>query len=118
MKTTAASAIVFKHYLRRGRTYVFGPGKAELLERIRLTGSISEAAKQMEMSYMRAWQLVKGMNKGWREPLVITARGGSKRGGTAVTETGLEVLRLYNNLQSTAEAATKSAAKKFDALLK
>jgi molybdate transport system regulatory protein len=118
VKNSAAIAIASKHYVRRGRAYVFGPGKAEILEHIRQTGSISEAAKQMEMSYMRAWQLVKGMNKGWREPLVITARGGSKRGGTVVTDTGLEVLGLYNDLLATAEAATKSAAKKFDALLK
>lgn len=117
MKATSA-AIASKHYVRRGRAYVFGPGKAELIERIQETGSIAEAAKQMEMSYMRAWQLVKGMNKGWTEPLVITTRGGSKRGGTVITETGLEVLRLYKDLIATAEAATKSAAKKFDALLK
>lgn len=117
MKTNTAAAIASKHYVRRGRAYVFGPGKAELLEHIRDTGSIAEAAKKMEMSYMRAWQLVKGMNKGWREPLVTTARGGSKRGGTAVTETGLEVLRLYNDLIATVDAATASAAKKFTALL-
>jgi molybdate transport system regulatory protein len=115
-KAPAASAIVSKHYLRQGRRYIFGPGKAELLERIRDTGSIAEAAKQMEMSYMRAWQLVKGMNKGWREPLVITARGGAKRGGTAVTDTGLEVLRLYRELSATVETATQSFAQKFASL--
>ena len=118
MKTNTTTAIVSKHYIRRGRTYVFGPGKAELLEHIRQTGSIAEAAKQMEMSYMRAWQLVKGMNKGWREPLVVTARGGSKRGGTVVTETGLKVLEIYRDLIATAEAAAHSAAKNFNALLK
>jgi molybdate transport system regulatory protein len=118
MKTSTTAAVVAKHYVRRGRAYVFGPGKAELLERIQKTGSISEAAKEMKMSYMRAWQLVKGMNKSWAEPLVTTARGGSKRGGTAVTETGLKVLELYRDLEATAEAATKSAAKKFTALLK
>ena len=118
MKSPAATAIASKHYIRRGRAYVFGPGKADLLERIRETGSIAEAAKAMEMSYMRAWQLVKGMNRGWAEPLVTTARGGSKRGGTVVTETGLEVLRLYRELAATTDAAARSAVKKFDALLK
>jgi molybdate transport system regulatory protein len=115
-KTSAA--IVAKLYIRRGRSYVFGPGKAELLEHIHETGSIAEAAKTMEMSYMRAWQLVKGMNSVWQEPLVTTARGGSKRGGASVTATGLEVIRLYRELEETTDAATKSAAKKFDALLK
>ncbi len=119
MKTSATPvsiAVVSKHYLRCGRRYIFGPGKAELLERIRDTGSISKAAKQMEMSYMRAWQLVKGMNKGWAEPLVLTARGGSKRGGTAITASGLEVLRLYRELTATVETATQSFAKKFASL--
>lgn len=118
MKPTTSTAIVSKHYVRRGRAYIFGPGKAELLEHIRETGSIAEAAKQMEMSYMRAWQLVKGMNKGWREPLITTARGGSKRGGAVVTETGLAILKAYRDLEITADAATKSFTKKFDALLK
>jgi molybdate transport system regulatory protein len=115
MKTTA---IASKHYIRRGGAYLFGPGKAELLEHIRQTGSIAEAAKMMEMSYMRAWQLVKGMNRGWKEPLVTTARGGSKRGGSVITTTGLEALRLYRELEAAADVATRSAAKKFAALLK
>ena len=114
---TAPAIVVSKHYLRRGRAYIFGPGKADLLERIQKTGSISEAAREMKMSYMRAWQLVKGMNKGWREPLVITARGGSKRGGTAITATGAEVLQLYRKLEASADAATRAAGKKLDALL-
>jgi hypothetical protein len=50
-KTSAA--IVAKLYIRRGRSYVFGPGKAELLEHIHETGSIAEAAKTMEMSWSR-----------------------------------------------------------------
>jgi molybdate transport system regulatory protein len=113
-----AAEIVTKLYLRSGRVYVFGPGKAELMERIQETGSISEAAKKMAMSYMRAWQLVKGMNKAWREPLVTTARGGAKRGGAMLTTTGIEVLRLYRELAVNADAATKSSAKKFTALMK
>jgi molybdate transport system regulatory protein len=118
MKTSAATAIVSKHYVRRGRAYVFGPGKADLLERIQKTGSIAAAAKEMEMSYMRAWQLVKGMNRGWREPLVITTRGGAKRGGTAISATGKEVLRLYRKLETAADQATAATAMNFDALLK
>lgn len=119
MKTTDISAaIASKHYVRRGRAYVFGPGKADLLERIRETGSIAEAAKAMGMSYMRAWQLVKSMNRCWKEPLVTTARGGSKRGGSIVTETGLKVLDSYRELEAAAEASTKSAAKKFNSFLK
>lgn len=118
MKKPVTATIASKHYVRRGRAYVFGPGKADVLERIQKTGSIAEAAKGMKMSYMRAWQLVKGMNRGWREPLVTTARGGSKRGGTVVTPTGLEVLRVYRELEATAANAALAAAASFDRLLR
>ena len=45
-----------------------GPGKAELIERIAQTGSISAAAREMGMSYRRAWQLVESLNRTFREP--------------------------------------------------
>ena len=41
-----------------GKKIAFGPGKAVLLKLVEETGSISEAAKRMEMSYMRAWSLI------------------------------------------------------------
>ena len=40
-----------------------GPGKAALIEHIDATGSISAAARAMDMSYRRAWQLVEAMNE-------------------------------------------------------
>ena len=47
-----------------------GPGKADLLEGIAETGSISAAGRQMGMSYKRAWGLVEGLNSMFAEPLV------------------------------------------------
>ena len=60
---------------------VMGPGKAELLERIRDTGSIAAAGRQMGMSYKRAWMLVEAMNTTFHGPLVAAAKGGSGRRG-------------------------------------
>lgn len=57
-----------------------GPGKAELLQAIDQTGSISAAGKSMNMSYRRAWMLVDVMNRCFKQPLVQTAKGG-KDGG-------------------------------------
>jgi molybdate transport system regulatory protein len=45
------------------RAPAMGPGKAELIEHIAATGSISAAARAMGMSYRRAWQLVEALNK-------------------------------------------------------
>ncbi len=55
----------------------FGPGKADLLEAIERTGSISQAAKSMNMSYRRAWQLVDTMNQCFETALVETQTGGN-----------------------------------------
>jgi molybdate transport system regulatory protein len=76
-----------------------GPGKAELLEEIARTGSISAGARAMGMSYRRAWVLVDTMNRCWTEPLVQTSIGGSGRGGAHLTPFGEELLRAYRTLE-------------------
>jgi molybdate transport system regulatory protein len=67
---------------KEGRRF-FGPGPAELLEYIELTGSISQAAKKMQMSYKKAWELVNNLNAMSAHPMVITVTGGEK-GGVAL----------------------------------
>lgn len=91
-----------------GVDILLGPGRADRLEHIRDTGSISEAAAQLRMSYMRAWQLVKAMNGGFREPLVKTVRGGSDQGGSSLTPMGLRVLKLYRSMEQRAMVATEA----------
>tara|TARA_B100001939_G_C16716588_1_gene519398 strand:- start:147 stop:530 length:384 start_codon:yes stop_codon:yes gene_type:complete len=82
-----------------------GPGKADLLELIRETGSISAAGRAMSMSYKRAWSLVEEMNAAFRDPLVASARGGAQGGGAHLTEAGEAVLAHFRKLQDiTAEA--------------
>ena len=81
----------------------FGPGKAELLSAISNHGSISAAAKSMNMSYKRAWDLVGEMNLGFKEDLVITKVGGSHGGGAQVTEFGYQVLSLYQQVFKNSE---------------
>ena len=91
----------------------FGPGKAELLERIRDTGSIAAAGRGMGMSYKRAWSLVEGLNAMFRDPLVTSARGGPGGGGAMLTPTGEAVLARFRALEAAARAA---AAADLDAL--
>lgn len=88
-----------------GDLVMLGPGKAELLEHIRDTGSIAAAGRAMAMSYKRAWMLVEAMNHAFREPLIESARGGQKGGGAHLTPTGEAVLAAYRAL----EAATLEA---------
>lgn len=82
-----------------GEDAMLGPGKAELLERIRETGSIAAAGRGMSMSCRRAWSLVLEMNRAFREPLVETTRGGAKGGGARLTEAGATVLTHYRKLE-------------------
>jgi molybdate transport system regulatory protein len=82
-----------------------GPGRADLLELIDKTGSISAAGKTMGMSYKRAWGLVQALNQGFGTPLVETSRGGSAQGGAHLTQTGRAVLTHYRAMQDKTRAA-------------
>ncbi len=83
-----------------------GPGKVQLLEHIRDTGSISAAGRAMEMSYKRAWMLVEEMNAAFAGPVVESARGGAKGGGAQVTATGLAIISHYRAAESATVCAT------------
>ena len=87
-----------------------GPGKADLLEAIKSTGSISAAAKSMHMSYKRAWDLVNTMNNSFKMPLVVTTTGGKHGGGAEVSELGLKVLSLYRCMEEQALRAIQTQA--------
>ena len=76
-----------------------GPGKAELMERIAETGSISQAAKKMEMSYRRAWLLIDELNHMFSQPCVESSTGGAGGGGAKVTDFGRKVLSAFRTLE-------------------
>ncbi|HXI72453.1 MAG TPA: LysR family transcriptional regulator [Verrucomicrobiae bacterium] len=101
-KTKPASALSLLPRFRvmRGKEIAFGPGKMKLLDLVAETGSISKAAKRMEMSYMRAWSLIQTMNACFKEPVIEAARGGHERGGAELTATGQRVLKLYRQMEA------------------
>ena len=94
-------------------TPAMGPGKAELVERIAKTGSISAAARAMGMSYRRAWQLVEALNETYRQPVIVTAVGGERGGGARVTAFGLRLVRLYRAMEDKASAAIAAYLRRF-----
>lgn len=101
-----------------GDQLVLGPGKGELLARIRDTGSIAGAGRAMGMSYKRAWGLVEEMNAAFRAPLVHSARGGAGGGGATLTEAGLTVLQAYQSMVKAAAAACAPDVAAIAALLR
>lgn len=96
----------------------FGPGKADLLERIAAEGSISKAAKSMEMSYSRAWQLVDAMNQSFRKPLVESTAGGRKGGGATLTAMGKDVLAIFRKMEKQLAADADAYLAEFEKRLK
>jgi molybdate transport system regulatory protein len=86
----------------RGRVWIdennetfLGYGRIVLLERIREYGSITKAAKSMEMSYRHAWQLIDSMNRHAMKPLIEAFTGGKGGGGARLTEEGDRVVALF-----------------------
>jgi molybdate transport system regulatory protein len=85
-------------WVERDGRKVLGPGRAELLQHIDHERSISAAAKRMNMSYRRAWELVRDMNEAAGVPLVEASTGGPGGGGASITPQGHEAIRLYRSL--------------------
>lgn len=100
-----------------GDDEMMGPGKAELLERIAATGSISAAGRAMGMSYKRAWSLVETMNAMFATPVVTSTRGGAQGGGASLTEAGERVLGLYRAFEARASDAGGDLVEQLQAML-
>ena len=100
-----------------GSEIAMGPGKADLLEAIAATGSISESARRLRMSYRRAWLLVDTMNRCFREPLVASTAGGARGGGALITPFGRKVLAGYRAMRARAHRALDAEVARFSELL-
>jgi molybdate transport system regulatory protein len=78
--------------------YFMGVGGSWLLEGIDQQRSISEAAREMELSYPKALRMLRTLEAGVGHPLVVRRKGGSQRGGTELTPMGRDLLRRYARL--------------------
>lgn len=76
----------------------FGPGRVELLELIEQTGSINKAAKIMQMSYKKAWEMVNSMNSQTLKPLVIKHAGGKDGGGAEITDEARQLIVFFKEM--------------------
>ncbi len=73
--------------------------RIELLERIAQTGSITQAARRLGLSYRAAWNAVDALRNLAGEALVVTQSGGSDGGGTRLTPAGERLVRTYRAVQ-------------------
>ena len=83
-----------------GRRGALGPGKIALLEHIGTGGSLSQAARELGMSYRRAWQLLESLNSSFRERVALSAKGGRGGGGAQLTPFGRLLVRVYRDFDA------------------
>jgi molybdate transport system regulatory protein len=79
-----------------------GPGRIELLEGVQRTGSLARAARDMGMSYRRAWLLMQSLNACLRSPATLAKRGGMMGGGATVTPVGRALINTYRRMEHNA----------------
>ena len=117
-KGVARVAVRTRIRILHGSEFAIGPGKADLLEAIAQTGSISSAARHLKMSYRRAWLLIDTMNQCFRLPVVDTATGGKGGGGAQITEFGRAALQEYRMMEGRAARAIAGSVAAFNRLLR
>jgi molybdate transport system regulatory protein len=101
-----------------GSGRALGPGKIRLLEAIEMTGSISQAGRNLGMSYRRAWLLVDDMNNCFRDPVIEAQPGGANGGGATLTPFGRKLVERYRAIETDALTATRKYLHDLEAALK
>ena len=87
-----------KIWIETDEGIIISEGRIRLLKLIEATGSLNKAAKEMNISYQKAWILVDASNKASREPLVATQIGGNKGGGTVITPYGKLLIESFEKI--------------------
>jgi molybdate transport system regulatory protein len=105
---TKPQQIMVRFRVDLSRNCSIGIGKIELLEAIARTGSISKAAREIGMSYRRAWLLVEDMKVNLDEAVVESNTGGVHGGGASVTAFGKQMIASYRRLESDFQGLAKT----------
>lgn len=99
MPENKETAILIRPRIYIGNNTTIGPGKINLLKALQTESSITAAAKSLNISYKKSWDLLKDLNQIFDQPVFETKVGGKGGGKTIVTPLGLELIRLYEALE-------------------
>ncbi|HVU88944.1 MAG TPA: LysR family transcriptional regulator [Pirellulales bacterium] len=113
MRKSADWTCGLRVWLENDGHVVLGRGRVALLAAIEEQRSIRQAAMSLEMSYRRAWLLVRSMNEAAGRPLVEASKGGNARGGAIVTPFGKEAIRRFNKLDRALQATAARVVRHF-----
>lgn len=100
--------------IRFGEEFQLGPGKADLLDAIDRTGSITASAKELGMSYRRAWLLIDEISRLFKRPVVDRAQGGAQGGGARLTDFGRALLAAYRRIEARTALAVREELAPFE----
>ncbi|WNH12766.1 winged helix-turn-helix domain-containing protein [Thalassobellus suaedae] len=77
---------------------LLGEGRVQLLKAIEATGSLSKAAKSLNLSYKKAWNLIDSVNKSAKKPVTLNSTGGKGGGGAELTDYGKSLIKVFDDI--------------------
>lgn len=89
-----------KIWIETSEGVLISEGRVQLLRCIAATGSLNKAAKAMNLSYQKAWNLMDATNKAAAKPLIETQIGGANGGGTVLTEYGKNLIASFEAINT------------------
>jgi len=77
---------------------LLGEGRVHLLKAIEKTGSLSKAAKSINLSYKKAWTMIDCVNKSAKKPVTESSIGGKGGGGAILTDYGKNLIKAFDDI--------------------
>lgn len=96
--------IKYKVWIEADQQTFLGSGRIRLLKTVEELGSLNKAAKKLNISYKKAWDLIKSINDTAKKPITATTTGGSGGGGMTLTEYGKKMMDQYERLSAQTQA--------------
>ena len=90
--------IEFRLWLKKGDKKVFGVGPRNLLRQVEVFGSLRQAALSLNMSYSKAWEIIKMLEENLGYRLIESRTGGNHGGGSYLTTEGKKLLTGFEKL--------------------
>lgn len=102
----------YKIWIEKDGEKVFGDGPLDILHRVERTGSLRQAAEEINMSYSQAWNLMKDLERRLGFDLLKRKVGGEKGGGSEITEEAREMMMKFEIFRERADQNLNSLYRK------
>ncbi|MCB4807091.1 LysR family transcriptional regulator [Tamlana sp. 62-3] len=103
-------------WIEADNNVLLGQGRVQLLKAIAQTGSLSKAAKSLNISYKKAWTLLDSVNKSAKKPVTINSTGGKGGGGAELTDYGKSLITAFDEINQNCWDFLDKQIQKIDSL--